>query len=101
MSTPIEASKADLAEQIAKARGPEDGTVIRFDQTVPASFEADTPERTFTYAALFVAGHWYLTGTAHATSLSRQRYGNAAFIDLMAKPDITNVEIATAFEVVA
>lgn len=52
----------------------------------------------YTYAALFVAGNWWLTGSAgHFT----RTCSHAEFIErVLSGPDITDVQVATAWEFV-
>ena len=50
---------------------------------------------TYTYAALYVAGWWWLTGVADWFG---RKLSNERFLTLVADGKITNVRVATEFE---
>lgn len=87
-----------LRKDVNAARGVEARSIIRFDRTFKPRDEMrreDLPEVTITYAAIFVAGAWYLTGMGRMASRS---YTHREFVDLLADPGISNIEVATDFE---
>lgn len=87
-----------LRKDVNAARGVEAKSVIRFDRTITPRDEMrreDLPEVTITYAAIFVAGAWYLTGLGR---MATKRYTHREFVDLLADPSISNIEVATDFE---
>lgn len=87
-----------LRRDVKRAKGPATGAVVKFDRRkVLGGLAYDTAERviSLSYAAIFVAGHWYLTGT---TGVGAARYTHDQFVTLLASDDITNVAVATEFE---
>ena len=109
MSNTSPAVKA-LRKAVDNAKGPEDGTVVRFVRTVPGEYDPLRDQQVvvrkqrLTYAALFIAGSWYLTGHVgpHTPGYRGTRILNQqAFVELLAKPTVSDVEVATAFEWVA
>lgn len=88
-----------LRKDVDTARGVEAKSIIRFDRLIPARRDEmrmeSKPEVTVTYAAIFVAGAWYLTGLGRMASRS---YTHREFVDLLADPSISNIEVATEFE---
>ncbi|AVR56731.1 hypothetical protein QDW26_gp65 [Microbacterium phage Didgeridoo] len=104
MSNTAPAVKA-LRKAVDNAKGPADGTVVRFVRTVSGDYDPmrDTNvvvrKQRLTYAAVFVNGAWYLTGTLDHRSPARTTHiSHRAFIDLLAGEDISDAEVATAFE---
>lgn len=102
-----------LREEVQKATV-EDNTIVLFDRTIVLSetkrrvdfddFEDDDDEeapkikvrvKVMTYAALFVANHWFLTGTQ---GLGTKKMKNREFIDLLAQDYISNVRVSTGLE---
>lgn len=91
------ATKA-LRKDMANAKGVTPGTIIRFDRTFATRDEmrmTEGPEVTVTYAAIFIAGHWFLTGVGRMAS---KRYTHRDFVDLLADDSISAIEVATEFE---
>lgn len=87
-----------LRKDVNAARGVEAKSVIRFDRTFTTRDnlrDEEGPEMTVTYAAIFVAGSWFLTGRGRMASRS---YTHREFVDLLADPGISNIEVATEFE---
>ncbi|QTF82234.1 hypothetical protein SEA_ALBRIGHT_59 [Microbacterium phage Albright] len=104
MSTTAPAVKA-LRKAVDNAKGPADGTVVRFVRTVSGDYDPArdmnvvVPKRRLTYAAVFVNNAWYVTGTLEPRSPARSsRISHRAFIDLLADEDVSDAEVATAFE---
>ncbi|AYN56942.1 hypothetical protein HOU45_gp57 [Microbacterium phage Armstrong] len=89
------------------AKGPEDLTVVRFAE-LPDRGEAqqeafmrnepwpDEP-RPLTYAALYVAGRWYITGTKGPADNKVVRH--QAFMERLAGDRVTFAEVAISWEV--
>lgn len=66
------------------------GTVLLFDSRNEAT------RVTYTYAALYIANKWWLTGAANyygTNAFTHQR-----FVELVATKEIHNVRVATEFE---
>ncbi|WNO28770.1 hypothetical protein SEA_FLAMETHROWER_55 [Microbacterium phage FlameThrower] len=110
MSNANPAVKA-LRKAVNAAKGPAEGTIVRFVRTVSGEYdpmrdqEVVVKKRRLTYAALFVNGSWYLSG-----HIGPHRPGNPqgtrvlnhrAFVELLAQPSVSQVEVATDFEVVS
>lgn len=81
-----------LTKEIAKRNVKvEDDTVVRFRSKAPNG-------TTYTYAAVYVVGHWWITGVANyfgGTKLTNER-----FLEIVSKGTITDVEVATGFAAV-
>ena len=89
---------ARLRRDLDRAKGPEVGSVIRFDSVSPAGYH-ECEERRYTYAAVFVNGHWYVTG-AHGFS-GEHSFTHGEFVaKVLAHEGVQNIAIATDFEVV-
>lgn len=87
-----------LRKDVTAAKGVTPRSIVRFDRTLPLRDEMRMQERvetTITYGAIFVAGKWYLTGLGRMGS---QTYTHREFVDLLADPSISNIEVATEFE---
>ncbi|AUG84853.1 hypothetical protein PBI_DISMAS_56 [Microbacterium phage Dismas] len=103
MSNTNPAVKA-LRKAVDAAKGPAEGTVVRFVRTVSGEYDPIRDQqvvvrkRRLTYAALFVAGSWYLTGTTREAS---RPTSHRAFVELLASPEVSQVQVATAFETVS
>lgn len=81
-----------LRKQIEKRQVKVDeGTMIRFGSKAPCG-------PTYTYGAVFVVGRWWLTGEARY--FGAQSFTNDEFLDILARPSIVSVEVATEFETV-
>lgn len=89
---------AQLRKDVDRAKGPEAGTVIRFESVSPDGCH-ECEQRRYTYAAVFVNDRWYLTG-------SQGFFGTHSFThdqfvaNVLAKEDIENIFVATDFEAV-
>lgn len=62
-----------LRKDVTAARGVTPRSIVRFDRTLPLRDEMRAQERTetvITYAAIFVAGAWYLTGLGRMATRS-------------------------------
>ena len=79
-----------LRKQIEKRR-------VKVDEGTTVLFESHSPSTgvTYTYAALYVAGWWWLTGVADWFG---RKLSNERFLTLVADGKITNVRVATEFE---
>lgn len=81
-----------LRKQIEKRRVKvEEGTVVLFDSL------NERTGVTYTYAALYIADAWWLTGVADWFG---RKVPNESFLSLVADGKITNVRVATEFEAV-
>lgn len=99
MSKNITEATKVLRKELARARGVEEGTIVRFSRRKVIRDEMtlrDTNRVLYlSYAAIFVAGKWFLTGTA---GVGARSYTNREFLELIADRDIYNVEVAVKFE---
>lgn len=87
-----------LRRELTRAKGVEEGTIVRFDRTLPESFAENRQiPVTITYASIFVGGKWYFTGRGN---LASQALSSREFFDRMAEPDVSNVQVATEFEAI-
>lgn len=93
-----------LRKEIARSKI-EEGTVVRFDRTLLAGYDYARREmshiedgKVLTYAAVFVNDRWYLTGKG---ALGNEALTNRDFVDRLSRSDISNIEVATAFESVS
>ncbi|QDP45292.1 hypothetical protein SEA_SHARKBOY_56 [Microbacterium phage Sharkboy] len=108
MSNTNPAVKA-LRKAVDAAKGPAEGTVVRFVRTVSGEYDpmrdvnVVVPKRRLTYAALFVAGAWYLTGGGRRASSGPEArsVSHRAFVEMLADPAVSRVEVATDFETVS
>lgn len=74
------------------------GTVVRFVRHKEVnSARSGYQILALSYAAIYVGGRWYLTGTAGVGSSS---YTNKEFMDLLAGEDYTEIAVATEFETI-
>lgn len=79
-----------LRKQIEKRQVQVDeGTVVLFDSS------NDRTGITYTYAALYIADAWWLTGVADWFG---RKVLNDTFLNLVADGKITNARVATEFE---
>ena len=93
-----------LRKEIARSKI-EEGTVVRFNRTLKTRWD-EMSRRAFevedgkviTYAAIFVNDRWYLTGKGE---LGNEALTNRDFVDRLSQSDISNIEVATAFESVS
>lgn len=92
-----------LKREIAKSKV-EEGTVVIFDRTINTRWngmrqEAELlPEgdsKTITYAALFVGNRWFFTGKGR---LGNERLTTRDFLERMAEPDISNIQVVSVVE---
>lgn len=81
----VEAIRKDL-----KRAAVEPGTVIKFTSMDVLA------DKTYTYAALFIAGGWWLTGTANHFGRSALKHSD--MIGLLGGEDILDVQVATVWE---
>lgn len=80
-----------LRKQIEKRRVKvEEGTIVRF-----RSFSERT-QINYWYGAIYVAGRWWIT--SKCDYFGAQNFTNEKFLDLVAAREITDVDVATAFE---
>jgi hypothetical protein len=88
-----------IRAEVKRAKGVESGTIIAFDRekglTDLRTLEATGETVTLSYAAIYVNGRWFLTGTS---GVGAKSYSNREFFDLIAGETISNVRVATAFE---
>lgn len=104
-----------IRQAVAANQGPEELTVVRFSErregVSPVSrkssfldddddFEVPDPigeaTEAYTFAALYVAGRWYLTGVAAGqTRIMKHR----DFMERLASDRVTYAEVASAWEV--
>jgi len=101
---------AFIRDEIKKTKGVSEGTVVRFDRVKRRRLRGGlpsvvTPEVQFeefvtTYAALFVAGKWYLTGHESQTAMGSPYTNRQFFDDVIGAPETRNVEIASAWDAV-
>lgn len=84
-----------LRKAVAAERGPEDGSVVTFTRAIvrQGDFERDLPPeaRKLSYAALFVAGKWYFTGSTSRSPMSARR-----FAEFLSTPEVQDVRVVTA-----
>lgn len=79
-----------LAAELAQYRtNVQPGTIIRFVRNNPLNPLND--HRPLTYAAIFVAGVWYVTGTL----AGRRTFSPREFYERLGESDISLIEIAT------
>ncbi|WNO26486.1 hypothetical protein SEA_BABYDAISY_63 [Microbacterium phage BabyDaisy] len=107
MSTTAPAVKA-LRKAVDNAKGPAEGTVVRFVRTVSGDYDPArdlnviVPKRRLTYSSIFVDSKWYLSGHIGphrpGSPEGSRILSHRAFIDLLAGEDISDAEVATAFE---
>lgn len=93
-----------LRREVKRARGVDAGTVVTFDRTITETSRGVTIRddegnigRTFAYAAIFVGGFWFFTGTG---ALGSARFTNREFLERMAEPDVSNVRVVTESEAI-
>lgn len=91
---------AQLRKEVSRVKGPELGTVVRFELVITAEFNSLTKEiRRYTYAAVFTNNYWYVTG-------ERGFFGEHAFphsrfvAEVLARKGVENIVVATDFETV-
>jgi hypothetical protein len=70
----------------------EDGTVMRFKSYSLAM------DREYTYAAIFIAGFWWLTGVSKF--FGTNKFSHAEWIDLLTKGEVKDLEVAVVWEAV-
>lgn len=99
---------------VAANRGPEENTVILFQEArtgiSPAKAKAflldeddedddpfeETPPAAYSFAALYVGGQWYLTGVA-ASSARTMKHRD--FMERLASDRVVSAQVATNWEV--
>lgn len=82
-----------LAKEIAKrAVKVEDNTLVRFKS------HSRTTGIDYTYGAVYVADHWWITGVANY--FGGTKFTNDEFLELVSKGQIWDVEVATEFTAV-
>jgi hypothetical protein len=88
-----------LREQVESNSPPEDGTVVVFEYTWQIGSEhiglKPSKRAYYTFAALWVAGQWYVTG--QHTSLSRT-YTHVTFMQMLATENVRKASVAARFE---
>jgi len=85
---------ADKRKEKATSRLSVKNAVVRFRKKHPAS------GKKLTYVAIFSAGRWWTTSTTRPESSVvnvRNIYSHEQFLDLMTHPDVSRVEVATAW----
>jgi hypothetical protein len=98
-----DAEKKQKKSKIAEALGAsldiiapevEDGTILRFDVVIDN--EDTKGPHAYTYAALYAASKWWVTGEGR---LLNQAYDSTlAFLTAVAKWKVTGIEVATTFD---
>lgn len=74
----------DLLADLASMRPrPPRGAIIRFDRHVMA--------QTFTYAAVYAGGIWYVTGSLKG----RRTYNHAELVAILAEPETSGLAVAS------
>lgn len=91
-------TKAVLKKALQRAKGVDEGTVIRFD----VCFEADLLRREnakrYNYAAIFTGGKWYLTGD-RGLDQGKTNFTFEELMTILATDErVESVEVATGFE---
>lgn len=77
-----------LRKQLKKTKTVEDGTVIRF-----------TSGGVYTYAAIFVANAWWITG--EVAFFGGRKFTNELFMkDVLGRSGVTNIQLATDWDTV-
>lgn len=92
-----------LREAIDRAKGPEAGTVVRFELVHrPSGRDADTEmsaSRRYTYAAVFANNRWYVTGKFGFHG--EHSFTHGRFVsDVLANDEVENITIATEYTTV-
>ncbi|MDF2915857.1 MAG: hypothetical protein K0S70_74 [Microbacterium sp.] len=117
--TPINPSAADdlafIRSEVKKSKGVTEGTVVRFDRVklrrirpagvpegarIPQTEAVGVEEFITTYAALYVGGRWYVTGSQSETAQGQPYTSRQFFDDVIGHAATRNVQIATKFEAV-
>lgn len=81
---------AKLKKDISKNEGVETGTIVRF-----TSYDNVT-DRRFTYAAVYAAQFWWLTGEVNY--YGSKKLNHIDFMLILAREDVNDVEVAVAFD---
>lgn len=85
----------------------EPGTVVTFDRTIHTAWNAMRQEamplpedetKVITYAAIFVGNRWFFTGKGQ---LGNERMTTRDFLERMGEEDISNIRVATGFELIS
>lgn len=77
-----------LRKQLKRAKTVEDGTVIRF-----------TAGGIYTYAAIFVANAWWITG--EVAYFGARKFTNEDFLkDVLGRSGVTDIQVATNWDTV-
>ncbi|QJD49876.1 hypothetical protein QDW19_gp61 [Microbacterium phage AvGardian] len=98
-----------LRKAVDAARGPAEGTVVRFIRIVAGEYDPmrDTNvvvrKQRLTYAALFVNGRWYLTGSiaegrASSGPVRTNSMTHRNFVELLGNEDVEDAEVAVAWD---
>jgi hypothetical protein len=86
-----------LRKAVADEAGPEAGSVVTFTRVVADTrdLQADLTvhAKELSYAAIFVNGQWYFTGTTSRSPMTQRR-----FAEFLASPMVKNVQVVTATE---
>ena len=86
-----------LRKSIKRAKGVEAGTVVRFEMCFEKSLLRMEEAKRYVYAAIWVAGRWWLTGDRGIDGV--RWYANEAFVEFLATDErVENVEVAVEFE---
>jgi hypothetical protein len=96
----LAALEAELAalETVPNPADYEDDTVLSFERNYEGVTDSADPFVTwYTYVALKKAGKWYLTGRRSAAG----EWSDSDLRDLLAKPTVRNIFVATAWEPMA
>lgn len=95
-----------LRKEVAKNKVDE-GTVVTFDREINKVWNSmrqeamplpDGETKIFTYAAIFVGNRWFFTGKGQ---LGNERMVTRDFLERMSEPDISNIKVATKFELIS
>lgn len=81
----------------------EDGTIVRFTRTITKRYDEmrreavpiPDGEQVLTYAAIYAGDRWNFTGAGH---LGREKLKTRDFLDRLSESDISDIQLATAFE---